>query len=215
MIHQKDSQEEIIIFTRYPVPGTTKTRLIPALGADGAARIQKIMSEQVVQTARQLKEEAKLCLSVYFTGGSRRQMRDWLGSDLVYHDQKGSDLGERMMHALQDAIQRGSKRIILLGADCPDIDSHLIAHTLNKLKTRQLVLGPSTDGGFYLIGISSRLPRATLPILLKNISWGTHNVFQTTVDRARQNDVMVSILKELHDIDLPCDLAYFNHHSNS
>lgn len=214
MIHQKGSQEEIIIFTRYPEPGKTKTRLIPKLGAEGAARAQRIMTQQVVKTARRLKEEHKLFLSVYFTGGSYQQISDWLGSDLSYHDQAGIDLGKRMMHAFHDAIQRGSKRIVLIGSDCPAIDDHLILRALTTLETSQLVLGPATDGGYYLIGTRSDLPIGTLSSLFTDIAWGTHDVFQTTVDRASRVEVKVSILKELHDIDLPDDLAYFDHHSN-
>ena len=211
MVHQK----EIIIFTRYPEPGTTKTRLIPALGAKGAARVQKRMTELIIKAVRMSSKELLPILSVYFTGASHQQMIDWLGPDLSYHIQKGKDLGEKMMHAFQEAIDRGAKQIVLIGSDCPDIDDYLIATALKKLETDHLVLGPSKDGGYYLIGMNSRLPLAKVSALLKDISWGTHDVIQKTLSLASQNGVKVSILKELHDIDLPRDLAYFDHNSNS
>lgn len=214
MIHQKGFQEEIIVLTRYPEPGRSKTRLIPELGPEGAARIQRMLTEQVIRTARRFTEKHNLVLSLYFTGGSHQQMKDWLGDDLSYHDQVGSDLGQRMIRAFEDARKRGSKRIVLIGSDCPAIDKHVLTSALKKLKKNLLVLGPATDGGYYLIGANSELPSAVLRSFLTDIAWGTQDVFPATVKRARDAGASLSILKELHDIDLPQDLAYFDHYSN-
>lgn len=215
MIHQKGSQEEIIIFTRYPKPGQTKTRLIPELGAEGAASLQRSMTEKVVRAARNISGDHIPRLAIYFTGGSLQQMENWLGSDLSYHAQTGKDLGLRMRDAFQDAWERGASRAVLIGSDCPAIDSRLITQALDALHHCSMVLGPSTDGGYYLIGTTCDLEPDTHATLFNDISWGTWEVFRTTMDRAEKAGITVSLLKEQHDIDLPRDLAYFDHHSSS
>lgn len=214
MNHQKRCQEEIIIFTRYPEAGLVKTRLIPELGADGAAEIHRSMSERIVRTARLLADDHGPLLTVYYTGGSPQLMRKWLGPELPYHEQTGADLGQKMMSAFRDARQRGTQRAVLIGSDCPALDSGLLAEALAVLQSSQLVLGPATDGGYYLIGTTNALPADTLSQLFTDIAWGTSEVFQKTVDRAGRAGVTPSILKELHDIDHPGDLAYFHHHSD-
>jgi len=214
MIHQKDSREEIIIFTRYPRAGMTKTRLIPELGAEGAASIQRSMTERIVGTAGRLIHEQGLCLWVYSVGGSLQLMKEWLGPDYFYHDQAEGDLGRKMMLALRDARRRGAKRTVLIGSDCPGLTGGLLREALEALQTSRLVLGPSADGGYYLIGAGSDLSEEELSLLFTDIAWGTPGVFQETVARARTAGITISILTELRDIDHPQDLAYFDHHSD-
>jgi len=212
MNHQKGFREEIIIFSRYPQPGLTKTRLIPELGPDGAASIQRTMTEQIVQTARQLVHNRQIQISIYYAGGSHQQMAQWLGRDLLYHEQIGVDLGQKMMFAFEDARCRGLRRTVLVGSDCPDIDCQLITDALVALQSNQLVLGPATDGGYYLIGTTSELPPNNLSLLFTDIIWGTSDVFEKTINRAHDAGISTSILKKLHDIDYPKDLTYFHHH---
>lgn len=215
MNHQKDCQEEIIIFTRYPQAGLTKTRLIPELGAEGAAILQRTMTEQIVHTAGQLVHDRQIQISVYYAGGSHQQMKQWLGPELLYHEQTGTDLGQKMMLAFADAWDRGLQRAVLVGSDCPAIDFQLITDALEALQDDQLVLGPAADGGYYLIGTTNDLPLNRLARLFTDIAWGTSEVFQETVNRARDAEVTTSILKELNDIDHPRDLAYFHHHPDA
>jgi rSAM/selenodomain-associated transferase 1 len=173
-----------------------------------------LQKKQIVQTAGQLVHDRELRLSIYFTDGSHQQMEQWLGSHLLYHEQVGADLGRRMMQVFRDAWDRGSKRAVLIGSDCPALDSRLITEALAALQKNQLVLGPTADGGYYLVGMTSTMPATWLSLLFADIAWGTSDVFQATLDRARDAGVTTSILKELHDIDHPRDLAYFHHHSN-
>jgi len=107
--------KQLIVFTRFPMPGKTKTRLIPHLGADGAARLQREMTEHTVRQAR--KTGAKI--EIRYTGGSAGQMCNWLGKDLHYAEQGGGDLGERMAHAFEEAFAGGAERVVLVGSDCP------------------------------------------------------------------------------------------------
>src|SRR5919199_5562687 len=95
------TRESLIVFTRYPEPGTTKTRLIPLLGAEGAAQFQRQMAEDTLAQAKKLQEFRPVAVEVHFTGGDRKLMQDWLGTDLIYQHQSAGDLGKRMASAFE------------------------------------------------------------------------------------------------------------------
>ena len=212
MIHQKDFDQELIIFTRYPIAGQTKTRLIQELGAEGAAQLQKDMTERIVQICREMIKPNNIRLEVHFTGGSETLMQEWLGNDIPLRAQEGNDLGQRMHSSFEKAWQNGAQRAVILGSDCPQLGVVIIKEALHALEKNHLVLGPSTDGGYYLIGTTCDLPKEIYSLLFLNIAWGTADVFPETLRRARKNGLKTTILKELHDIDLPDDLKHFDHH---
>lgn len=212
MYHQKGAQEEIIIFTRYPRPGMTKTRLIPELGPEGAAHIQRAMTERIVGKARAVAGERGLSLFIYYTGGSVPLMQQWLGTDLFFREQDGFDLGQRMKNAFLDSRRRGAERCIIIGSDCPALELSLLVEALNSLQEEKLVLGPAVDGGYYLIGITADLPAEKLTGLFNGIGWGSSEVFPATLERAGLAGCNPVILRQLHDVDLPRDLAYFDNY---
>lgn len=186
--------EKLIIFTRFPVAGEAKTRLIPALGAEGAAALQREMTEHTVRQARKTRAE----IEIRFTGGSEQQMRDWLGDDLQYADQGGGDLGERMACAFQEHFDSGAQRVVIIGCDCPSNDWKNIQKSFQWLETNDCVIGPASDGGYYLIGL-----RRPMPELFQGLEWGTDTVFEQTLALAAGKP---HLLKRLHDVDRPEDL---------
>ncbi|GET37568.1 TIGR04282 family arsenosugar biosynthesis glycosyltransferase [Microseira wollei] len=196
------SRERLIIFTRYPEPGKAKTRLIPVLGAEGAANLHRQMTEYTISQVRQLQTEHFVSIEVYFTGSDRAAFQNWLGSDLIYHSQGEGDLGSRMAQAFEAAFTSGIDSAIIIGTDCPSLNSELIAEAFQKLDQNDLVLGPATDGGYYLIGL-----RRLIPELFVGINWGTSEVFQKTVEIANNLKLAVAYLTFLSDIDRPEDLA--------
>jgi uncharacterized protein len=103
-------KQHLIIFTRYPEPGKTKTRLIPALGDLGAANLQKQMTEYTIFQVKELQKTADISCEVRFAGGNLQLMQDWLGLDLVYQPQGEGDLGDRMGRSLDEAFQSGIKQ---------------------------------------------------------------------------------------------------------
>lgn len=105
----------LIIFTRYPVPGQTKTRLIPALGAEGAATLQRHLTEDTLKTVEVLKN---IDISIYFSGATMPQMAAWLGEQWHYQAQQGQDLGDRLIHAFQTSEQQGYDKTVVIGIDC-------------------------------------------------------------------------------------------------
>ncbi|RCJ30053.1 hypothetical protein A6770_21415 [Nostoc minutum NIES-26] len=194
-------KQHLIIFTRYPEPGKTKTRLIPTLGTLGAANLQRQMTEYTVSQVKELQKATDVSLEVRFTGGNLQLMQDWLGLSLVYQSQGEGDLGWRMRRSLFDAFQSGMEQVVIIGTDCPSVNSQILTKAFEQLHSFDLVLGPAIDGGYYLIGL-----RRLIPELFANIDWGTSQVLQQTVDIAVKLNVSHTYLSPLADIDLPEDL---------
>lgn len=195
------AKERLIVFTRYPEPGLTKTRLIPALGAKGAAILQRQMTEYTMSKVRELQSDRPVSVEVRFAGGKLTLMQDWLGSDIVYQPQGEGDLGSRMARSLSVALESGIERAVIIGTDCPGLNVILIAKAFQELHSHDLVLGPAIDGGYYLIGLSCLISE-----LFTGISWGTAEVLQQTVDIAKKLDLSIAYLPPLADVDRPEDL---------
>ncbi len=111
--------ERIVVFARYPEPGLTKTRLIPALGREGAAELHRRMTEHTLSRVRSLMRIRAVSIEVRYVGGDRTKMTHWLGSDLTFRQQRGANLGSRMAGAFRKAFQDGAKRVVIIGTDCP------------------------------------------------------------------------------------------------
>lgn len=199
--------ERLIVFTRYPRPGNTKTRLIPALGRKGAADLQRRMTEHVVASVRELALARPVQMEVRYDSGSKRAVSRWLGPGVKYASQGAGNLGERMERALRQENRRGRGRSVLIGSDCPGITAAIMGNAFDALLENDLVLGPSHDGGYYLIGVSSEVPPDSMAALFKNMPWGTEEVFQRTVHAAKEQRLSLFMLQPLDDVDRPEDLS--------
>lgn len=198
-------KERLIIFTRYPEPGKTKTRLIPVLGAEGAAIFQRRMTEQKLAEVRELQGFYSISVEVHFAGGNQQLMQDWLGSNIIYQKQSDGDIGCRMASAFQASFAAGMNSVVLIGTDCPDLNHQLMAEAFKALELHDLVLGPAQDGGYYLIGL-----RRLIPELFTGITWSTAEVLQQTQSIAQKLELAVAYLPLLSDIDRPEDLSVWN-----
>ncbi|MGB3404243.1 MAG: TIGR04282 family arsenosugar biosynthesis glycosyltransferase [Microcoleaceae cyanobacterium] len=193
--------EHLIIFSRYPQPGKTKTRLIPALGEAGAALLHRQMAQYAVKIGRELIQSRSISLEVRYTGGTLSQMQDWLGTDLVYNQQGTGDLGDRMNQSFQAGFDSGKSAIIIIGTDCIELNADILSQGFETLKQQNLVIGTAQDGGYYLIGL-----RRLIPELFQGIDWGTERVLQQTLDRCKPLNLSIGNLPQLSDIDRPEDL---------
>jgi len=193
--------EKIIFFTRYPVPGKTKTRLIPSLGPAGAANVHRRLAEGVFSKVKQYSKEHLAGLEVSYTGGSLIQMTAWLGKYAEFSRQCPGDLGKKMYSSFKGAFKKGSKRIILIGTDVPDITLEHLKKAFYDLQNNDLVLGPSIDGGYWLIGMKKPYD------LFSGVSWGRETVLNHTLNIAANNKLKVSLLTPLNDIDTVDDLS--------
>ncbi len=198
-----DAQQQLIIFTRYPRPGKAKTRLIPELGAHGAAALQRRLTERVVATARQLPAGRH----IFFEGGRLQTMQRWLGRDAVFHPQAPGDLGSRMRHAFVQVFAAGAGQVVLVGSDIPGISADILRQAFAHLKGRDVVLGPAADGGYYLIGLRRETFRHACRVLFGGIPWGSAAVLKETLAAAHACALSTALLHELRDIDRPQDLA--------
>jgi rSAM/selenodomain-associated transferase 1 len=198
----------LILFTRYPEPGITKTRLIPVLGSSGAAQLQRVLTEKVSNELKHLRQRFNIPATVHFSGGSVEQMTHWLGSPFVYVKQISGDIGLKMSHAFLSTFQEGIETVVLIGSDTPDITADLLGQAFTALLTSDVVIGPSLDGGYYLIGFKTSSATHLLPIIFQNIPWSTKDVLPTTISRLNQSGYTYSLQPILQDIDLPENLIY-------
>jgi uncharacterized protein len=192
----------LIIFTRYPEPGRVKTRLIPALGADGAQRLHREMAEHTLKQLSAFQGE----VVIYFEGGSREKMEQWLGEERLYRSQAGDTLGERLQRAFQDALSEGKKKVVAIGTDCPQLALEHVEKSFLMLEDAGLALGPALDGGYYLVGLSGPCGD-----LFDDIPWGSDRVFKATLEKARLLGMKTAVLETLADVDNREDLpVWFN-----
>ncbi len=197
----------LIVFTRYPRPGEAKTRLIPALGEQGAADLQRRMTEHTMRGVAPLTTSAQIGVEVRYAGGSGAEMREWLGPASAYHPQGGGDLGERMQRAFQDSFAAGDERVVVIGSDCPGLRTEHLREGFAALARADLVLGPAGDGGYYLIGLRRSCGERALPALFSGIRWGSAEVLPETLAIAAAAGLSIDLLDILDDVDRPEDLA--------
>jgi len=181
----------LVLFARYPSAGACKTRLIPALGAAGAADLHRCLTERTI---------AVLCMSdapltVAYTGASEAAFAIWLGSEVLLAEQAEGDLSARLLACLDPAP------VIFFGADTPDLAHHHVEDAIEGLRSHEVVIGPAEDGGYYLIGM-----RRALPELLIDMPWSTEHVLPETLLRLRRAGVEPRLLEVLADCDRPEDL---------
>jgi rSAM/selenodomain-associated transferase 2/rSAM/selenodomain-associated transferase 1 len=170
------------------------------LGPVGAADLQRHLTEKALRTASSVASRRDLDLEICFEGADEPRMRRWLGPRAIYSIQCAGDLGERMAHALSTAFQKGCHRVILFGTDIPELSASVLEQAFERLKEKDMVIGPSTDGGYWLIGLKKDAD------LFADIPWGTKGVLQETLSRAERLSLSADLLNPLTDIDTVEDL---------
>jgi rSAM/selenodomain-associated transferase 1 len=180
----------IALFARFPAPGAAKTRLIPALGADGAARLHRRLVERTLATIR----DSGLPFAVYCTGALLADFAAWLGPDVPLLEQGEGDLGARLARVAPPAI--------LLGADVPGLTAGHLAAAAQAMSDQRVVIGPATDGGYYLLGFTR-----PATFLFHHMPWGTDSVLPETLARLASRAITPALLEPLGDCDRPQDLA--------
>ncbi len=196
-------RRRLILMLKYPVPGTVKTRLIPALGAEGACRLHRSLVAAALATAAESATMSGCTVEVRVAGApDDASARVWLGAGIEVRAQGDGDLGARLDQAVQAAFAEGEQNVVLIGGDCPSLTAEHLAAAFSALGDHDVVLGPATDGGYYLIGL-----RRSLPALFRAISWGENTVLAQTLAAARTAAATVAQLAPLGDIDEPSDLA--------
>ncbi len=199
-----------MLFTRYPRSGAAKTRLIPALGEDGAAQLHRELTERALMHAKRF-DAAET--EVWYTGADEAAMSSWLGPEQRFRAQNEGDLGRRMSAAFETAMREGAARAVIAGTDCPDLGPETYAAAFDALRSNDLVLGPAIDGGYYLIGLRrDAWPRAAA--LFDGIPWSTEHVLARTLEESQRLGLSHALTAPLADIDSPDDLAIWRRINN-
>ncbi|MBT8439965.1 MAG: TIGR04282 family arsenosugar biosynthesis glycosyltransferase [Gammaproteobacteria bacterium] len=192
----------ILIFSKAPVAGQVKTRLIPHISARQAAILHETLT----------RDRLKICAS-----SNLCDVQLWCSPDTCHpffvdckqyyeiqlHTQSGRDLGDRMSNALKASLSQYRKTIII-GTDAPALDMATIEMAVEQLDSNDVVLVPAEDGGYVLIGVSSYHDS-----LLVDVPWGTGNVLTSTVRNIESLNLRCSLLAECWDIDRPKDLERY------
>ena len=192
----------LIVFVKYPEPGKSKTRLVPAIGATKAAEIQHEMSLRTLATAREFGRRTRNDVEIRITGATAEAMAMLYGTDLRYREQSAGDLGRRLRLAIAEGFCAGALTVLVIGTDCPALTVAHLGAAQDALAETDGVLGPAFDGGYYLIGL--RQPQCEL---FEGITWSTDQVLRQTVDATTRAGLSVRLLEKLADIDRPEDLT--------
>ena len=190
-----------IVFAKAPHAGAVKTRLIPALGAQGAARLAQRMLLHTLRTAL-----AAQCAAVELCASPQPQDPVWQGMDLppniALSAQGQGDLGERMARAFKRGIDN-QEAVLLMGTDCPELTPLAISQAALALYTHDAAIIPVADGGYVLLAL-----RRFDTSLFTNMPWSTDVVAARTLERIKALGWSVQVLPALHDIDEPADLQW-------
>lgn len=192
----------VLVFTRSPEAGRVKTRLVPALGAEGAAAVHAALVEHTLAAVSEYCRALGVDGVIRLAGAATEMPCEYRDDGFRIMPQHGDDLGERLDHAVREAFREGARQAIAIGTDCPDLDAGRLAEATAVLERADVVLGPALDGGYYLVGM-----RHYQPELFRNIAWGTDAVLRQTVSTARRLGLRVRLLPALSDIDYPEDLV--------
>lgn len=209
-MHDAD-RDALIIFARLPVPGRAKTRLGRTLGMEEAARFYGEMAEHAfrigdVELARGTEVHLR------YTGPApEEELRRWVGRSFRYAEQAGEELGERMRRAFEDVFAAGCARAVIIGTDVPELEPADVRSAFDRLEDADLVVGPSTDGGYYLLGM-----RRLHTELFEGIAWSSDTVCAETLRRAAAAGLRCALLDPLGDIDTMEDyLSYRRRHGGA
>ncbi len=191
----------LVIFARNPVPGAVKTRLHSRYTPKQAAAIYRAFILDTVNAATQADVERR-CVACD-PPGAEVELADLAGPDWVLFPQVSADLGQRMYRAACHCFDLGAGRVVILGTDVPSLPPRHIDRAFELLARKEIVLGPSVDGGYYLVGLSRPVRE-----IFDNISWSTEHVFAQTLERAEAVDLTVGVLPSWYDVDTPEQLDH-------
>ncbi len=191
----QDHENLLLIFTRNPEPGKCKTRLAASVGDETALAIYIFLLEHTVSVTKDL----TVSKEVHYTEAVREGDL-WNPEIFQKKLQRGTDLGERMAHAFDTGFKEGYKRIVIIGSDLFDLSKEDLEEAFKKLQTNNIVLGPASDGGYYLLGMTH-----FVPAIFKNKTWGTDSVFNDTLADLKNKNVY--LLKTKNDVDVLEDIV--------
>lgn len=190
----------VILFMKSPEKGRVKTRLAKGVGKDKALELYQCF---VMDLLDMLGATPWALRVYYYPEKACSRIKSWLGNRLEFFPQEGATLGEKMKNALEETFAAGYKNAVLIGADLPDLPPEIIDTAFGGLNGHSAVIGPSPDGGYYLIGFTAQ---GFAPKVFNDIPWGTGQVFDQTLERFLVHGVNAFHLPPFRDMDTLEDL---------
>lgn len=188
----------LFVFAKEPRPGRVKTRL--RLSESRCMGLYKAFLKDTLALIKSLKGARKIIAFDSFS--SRPQYLEKIGRGFIFYRQKGRNLGERMLNAFRHAKKAGGTRTLIVGSDSPNLPQRYIGDAFGLLEDSDIVLGPSADGGYYLIGMKEPSPG-----IFRGVRWSGAEVFGETMANARKLGKKIALLPEWYDIDCPRGLS--------
>ncbi len=189
-------QPALIIFVRNPVLGKVKTRIAATIGDENALAVYK----HLLQHTKDITGGLPVTKFVFYADGVTAN-DFWNGYEKCL--QCGIDLGERMRNAFEWVLEKGYDKIIIIGSDCFELDEKIISVAFLKLDEYDIVIGPATDGGYYLLGMQSPFKN-----MFENITWSSGSVFNETEKQIEQQKLSLFLLPLLNDVDEEKDITF-------
>jgi len=186
----------LIILTKNPEAGMVKTRLAQTIGNEQALEVYETLRRHTARIADKVHAERVVFYSSFIPTSDI-----FINENFSAKLQEGNDLGERMLHAINSGFKNGLHHVVLIGTDCYELNSAIIENAFAALERSDAVIGPATDGGFYLIGMNR-----TIPELFLNRQWSTSDVLSESIAILKQLEITHELLPELSDIDTFDDL---------
>jgi rSAM/selenodomain-associated transferase 1 len=200
---EKIKENAVILFARDPILGQVKTRLSSSFDDGTILRLYTCFVEDSLEKIR------KVDNADCFVGISPSNLSGFFngieGSDTKLFVQQGKDLGDKMRQAFVDRFAEGYKKVVIIGSDSPSLPVSYINQALTSDK--DLMLGPSTDGGYYLIAMTGKVSE-----VFSGVAWGTDHVLDETLSRVKKTGISLELLPVWYDVDLPEDLKFLKTH---
>lgn len=197
----------LLVFIKYPEEGKVKTRLAQTIGAKKAMDWYRVFVEYSLERYDRIESADSI---VYFDPpDAREDFHEWLDDTFIFKPQPSGDLGGRLKGGFDDLLSK-YRKVIALGTDSPDLPLDYITEAISELDQNEVVIGPTEDGGYYLIGLSHMIPD-----LFENIPWSTSDVFPSTVEILNEKKINFHQLPKWYDVDTEQDLKRFLLHWNT
>jgi len=190
----------LMVFVKNQIPGRVKTRLAAAIGEEKAFKVYKFLLEYTESVVKQVNAEVEIWYSDFVTTDDL-----WSVPGLKKKVQASGNLGKKMSHAFRTGFEKGYENIVVIGSDCHHLKTAHIENAFQKLKETDVVVGPSEDGGYYLIGM-----KRWHPGIFRDKSWSKNTLYNETLTAIDKENLSVSNLEVLNDIDTIEDLAASN-----
>lgn len=191
----------LIIFFKCPEKGKVKTRLAAKIGEEKALELYTCFLKDIINQSKSVNADT----IIFYSGNPESLSAEIKNSASRIIPQLGNDLGERMSNAFKETFSSGYSRCILIGSDIPEITSGILNNSFTVLEKKDVVIGPSHDGGYYLIGFNRNSFEDSL---FREVEWSTPSVLDTTVEKISVTGKTSGMIEKLNDIDTFDDIKH-------